>query len=48
MSKVSLFLAQNIPPEEFCAFYYSHNITDTAKHLNKNVEYALLIDRSRL
>ena len=34
MSKVSLFLAKNIPVEEFCAFYFSHNLVDTAKYFN--------------
>ena len=34
MSKVSHFLAQNIPIEEFCAFYFTHNIVDTAAHFN--------------
>ena len=41
MSKIFIFLAQNIPVEEFCAFYYIHNIVDTAKQFNKKVEYSI-------
>lgn len=34
MSKISSFLAKNIPVEEFCAVYFSHNIVDTATYFN--------------